>query len=223
MNLTSIVIKGFFTIILSMTAISAHSTNNSWYFDVFLNDKQIGEHSFIVKQVGNVEQVDISATFDVKILFFTAYKYRHTNTEIWQGECLQNISSSTDDNGKNFKIDGKQVNDEQGNSDFVLTINDKRDNIKGCVNTFSYWNKAILTQTSLLNAQTGEYQAVKIDTLPSEDIIINNRLILASRHRLQTDKFAIELWYSPDGKWLALRSTNENGKILTYKLKKELL
>ncbi len=223
MNITRVVINGFFTLILSMTAISAHSTNKSWYFDVLLNDKQIGEHSFIVKQVGNVEQVDITAKFDVKILFFTAYKYRHTNTEIWQGQCLQNISSSTDDNGKNFQIDGKQVNDKQGNSSFVLTINDKIDSIKGCVNTFSYWNKDILTQTSLLNAQTGEVETVKIETLPSEDITINNQLIHASRHRLQTDKFSIELWYSPGGKWLSLRSTNVNGKILTYKLKKELL
>ena len=62
---------------------------NELSFRVILDNKQIGHHTFKISEAGDTKVVDISANFDVKILFITAYSYLHRNTEIWQDGCLQ--------------------------------------------------------------------------------------------------------------------------------------
>jgi hypothetical protein len=76
----------------------------------------------------------------------------------------------------------------------------------GCTMTFAYWNPLILRQKELLNAQTGRVEQVTVSALGE------------GRYRITGPKNPIELTYSPEGKWIALDSTVEGGRRLSYRL-----
>ena len=75
-----------------------------WNFRALLDGKPIGQHRFSVTLVsgaqGDERLVLSEASFAVKFLGITAYRYRHKATEQWRGECLTALSATTDDDGK---------------------------------------------------------------------------------------------------------------------------
>ena len=54
-------------------------------FRVFLNDNEIGYHSVQIRRTPQGAEVSVDASFDVKILFFNAFSYRHSAEERWNG------------------------------------------------------------------------------------------------------------------------------------------
>ena len=78
-----------------------------WQFDVLLDDKPIGVHTFAVEDTGTQLRLETTASFDVKFLFITAFRYRHQNTEVWQDGCLSSIDAVTDSNGKELVVRGQ--------------------------------------------------------------------------------------------------------------------
>lgn len=91
-----------FVFSLGPTQVSATETLR---FRVYLGQDPIGEHSFQISPGPSGEQVLSRASFDVDILFFNAYRYRHESRELWRDGCLERIRASTDDNGKSFKLE----------------------------------------------------------------------------------------------------------------------
>jgi hypothetical protein len=76
----------------------------------------------------------------------------------------------------------------------------------------------MLQQTRLLNAQTGEYDAVTITAMGDVSLQVRGASQMAKQYRLTGSKLSIDLWYSSTGEWLALESTTENGRKLRYLL-----
>jgi hypothetical protein len=189
------------TTTLACLAGAAFADDREWRFDVYLEDKPIGQQSFRLIDEGTRQRVIIEASFDVKFLFFTAYSYRHQNEELWEDGCLKRIRSSTDDNGESFRLDG-----EDRGANFVTTTKSRRTELGDCVRSFAYWNPELLEADRLLNSQTGEYEAATL-TLQADE---------AKHYLLRGDKFRIELWYSPDGDWIALESASKGGRKLRY-------
>lgn len=77
---------------------------------------------------------------------------------------------------------------------------------QGCAMSFAYWNPLILKRAELLNAQTGVLETVSVAPLGE------------GRYRISGTKHPIDLWYSPDGQWLALESPLASGRRLRYQL-----
>jgi len=184
-----------------------------WTFRVLLDGRDIGSHEFRVVGDGAVQRVAIEARFDVKILFFNAYSYRHTNVETWRDGCLVGIEASTDDNGERLEVSGRVGENgfELANSGEAEAYDDR------CVRSFAYWNPAILTAGRLLNAQTGELVDVAVDELGMDEVRAGERLIPAVRYRMRMEDGSIDLWYHRDsGEWLALEAPTEGGRLLRY-------
>jgi len=192
----------------------ANSSAKSWNFDVFYDGKNIGEHSFLVTKKLDKTEVSVNASFDINILFFNAYKYRHTNKEIWADQCLESINSKTNDNGTEYRVQGEKKNN-------ILEVNNNQElfQFDTCVKTFSYWDKNIVNSHELLNSQTGKVENIVVTSLGTNTIDSVLGKQSASKYRIQAKTFSIDLWYSVKGEWLALQSTTEDGNILTYKLK----
>lgn len=190
-------------------------THREMRFQVFLNDKPIGYHTFSISRAGETEVVEIAAEFDVSVLFVPVYSYRHRNTEVWREGCLMSIDSQTDDNGEYFRVNGERT--ERG---FSLLASDQSQSLPTpCVMTFAYWNPQFLTQSSLLNAQTGDYLKVEINPLEANSVQLPDSVIPASGYRVRSADGGLELtvWYTQDsGRWLALESVLENGRKLRY-------
>jgi hypothetical protein len=189
---------------------------SSWEFDVYLDSRKIGFHEFEVTQNGEGYEMSTRAEFDVKVLFVNFYSYRHENTEVWNGGCLQGINARTDANGNNFVVEGKAES-----SKFTVSNGTEVTSLPQCVKTFSYWDPSFLTESQLLNSQTGVYEQVLVEELGEELIDIQGQLVPAVHYRLMAETGPVSLWYGvEDDQWLGLESVAEGGRVIRYEPKK---
>ena len=171
------------------------SSSRKLLFDVFLDGKKIGYHLFEIRDDAEGPAVYSEASFDVKFLFVTAFRYRH-NT-----------------NGTRLSVVGARTTD-----GFVIDTGDGEAELPECVMTFAYWNPGFLEQPQLLNPQTGEYLAVEVEELGTEAVQISGEEMIARSVRITAPKVDIKLWYSKDAEWLALESVAKGGRIIRYEL-----
>lgn len=185
-----------------------------YQFDVFYNDRPIGEHRWEIVQDDQATLVRSRAKFQFKVLFVTAYRYRHHANELWRDGCLVALASATDDNGKPF-----QVAAERRDGRLELTRREPQrhtDRIDGeCPATFAYWDPERLRRDSLINAQSGDAAATTL-TREGTEMLGGESTV---RYRLEVDQApTITLWYRErDGQWLKLR-TRRNDGVLEYRL-----
>ena len=182
-----------------------------WRFNVLLDGSTIGSQLFRLTRDGNRSRVEIEASFDVKVLFFNAYSYRHRNEEVWEGGCLRSMQASTDDNGKLFRVNATSTD----NGVLVETV-DRREQLPACISSFAYWDPEELRSPRLLNSQTGKYEPVTLRELGQETIAFRGQPTLARRVALESRNPRIDLWYSLSDDWLALESTTTSGRKLYY-------
>jgi hypothetical protein len=190
---------------------SAHASAErvrEWHFTVYLDDNKIGYHHVRVEGPDEQRSVAIDAKFDVKFLFFNAYRYRHDNQEVWSNGCLQRLASRTDDNGELLQVEA-----EKRGKTFVVDSSNQKSQISGCVKSFAYWDPSFLTSDKLLNAQTGEHLNVNIQQLGTDHVDVKGKSTPALRYRLTARDLNIDLWYSPQREWLALESQTNGGRL----------
>jgi hypothetical protein len=183
-----------------------------WRFEVFLNDKPIGYHSFSLDGDGSEQVLTTEASFDVKLLFITAFRYRHENTEIWRNGCLNAIDARTNSNGKQLDVFG-----ELRGEAFAVMHNGGIDTLNECVRSFAYWNPSILAADRLLNSQTGEYEKVEVRREAADLVMVGDTAIEAERYTLSAKGGDITLWYAREGyRWLALEAPAKGGRRIRY-------
>lgn len=184
-----------------------------WRFRVKLGDRDIGYHEFAVDRQGEETEVAIQADFDVKILFFNAYSYRHQNQEVWRDDCLYRLESQTDDNGEDLRVQARV--EQQG---FVVETRTERfEDEAACIRSFAYWNPAILESERLLNSQTGELVDVEIVPEGNDAIEFNGERVAARKYAIRMKDGTISLWYAEsNGQWLALEAPTPGGRVLRY-------
>ena len=204
---------GFLTCLGSAPQQAWSAASQTYDFKVFLGKEEIGRQRFVVSSEGDRTQIRVDAQFTVKFLYITVYTYRHTNVETWEGTCLREIRAETDDNGDSFFVHGIFRNGQ-------LQVQTKAGNWigEGCIKTFAYWNPEWIKGERLLNSQTGEHQSVSILAVGEETIPVQGIPTRAIHRRIVTDKFAVDLWYTLSGRWVALQSTTKKGDTLRYTL-----
>jgi hypothetical protein len=208
----SLLVLSLVASLLSPTAESA-TEQREWRFTALLDGKVIGYQSFRLQEQGREKVLVSEARYNVKFLFMNVYTYTHSNKEVWRGDCLNRIDSRADDNGERFFVHGALER-----SHLALETIEGRSQLPECVMTFAYWNPRILDANRLLNAQTGQYLDIEVTPLGREFITAAGEEHPAQRYELKTTKFTIDLWYSPDQKWLGLETTTDSGSRLRYVL-----
>lgn len=195
----------------ALPALAAASEH--WEFEVLLDDKPIGVHTFDVARTADGRRLETEASFDVRFLFVTAFRYRHRNTEIWRGGCLANIDAVTDNNGERLAVSGDVTE-----ASFRVASSRGTESLSGCVRTFAYWNPEILAADRLLNSQTGEYEAIEVVYAGADTVQVGGTAIDADRYTLTASGGDIRLWYSSDDqRWLALEAPARGGRTIRYR------
>ena len=208
----SVVSLGILLSVFAVMPASAMEPDRSWRFGVLLDDKRIGFHNFHVSRDGDRQLLETEAEFDVKFLFFTAFRYRHQNVESWNNGCLSSIDARTNSNGNTLDVKGRWAAD-----GFEVSGKAGSSILSDCVRTFAYWNPDILEADRLLNSQTGEYEDVSV-AFESDDVVsVGDRTVDALRYRLSAKAGDITLWYSTvDRQWLALEAPAKGGRTIRY-------
>jgi hypothetical protein len=205
--------------ILAMLSVLPHGASagvdgeRSLMFSVHLDGSRIGYHRF--ELVPDAEGIDVvsEARFDVRVLFFDAFTYRHRNRESWDGQCLETIESETTENDREFAVVGRRIDDR-----FVLESGGASESLDSCVMTFAYWNPAFLDQSRLLNPQSGEYVPVDVEALGERRIVARGETVTAAAYRVTAKDRELTVFYSDDGKWLGLESVARGGRTIRYEL-----
>lgn len=209
----AVALLGFLTCLGSASKQAWSAASQTYDFKVFLGKDEIGRQRFDVSSEGERTQVRIDAQFTVKFLYIPVYRYRHTNVETWEGTCLREIRAETDDNGESFFVNGIVRNGQ-------LQVQTQAGNWtgEGCIKTFAYWNPEWIKGERLLNSQTGEHQPASILAVGEETIPVQGVPTRTTHRRIVTDKFTVDLWYTLNGRWVALQSTTKKGDTLRYTL-----
>ena len=183
-----------------------------WEFDAVLNDKVIGQHTFIYED----EKTVSDANFKFKYLFMD-FIYQHKSSETWQGNCLKTISSKTDDDGDMYDVSGYMEAIQ-----FMVTTNNKTSELPLCIMTFAYGNPKILDQKKLMNSQNGEYLDVDIQFLREENHMVKGKDILTDLWQIEAKgddgELLVHIWYDKNMNWVSLKSQTPIGD-MQYKLK----
>lgn len=206
-----------FVALVAMGAVgpAAPARAESWNFEVRLDGKPIGTHRFTVDGPAEAREVTSNAAFDVRLLGINVFRYRHEARERWRGDCLQEIRSRTDDDGKPVEVDRRLASAMPGEP--------------ACLMSYAYWNPALIRQQRLLNPQTGEVDEVHIERLPDAAIPAGGRDVDASRWRITSTapssgksapaRQVLTLWRDrTDGRWLGLDAQVKGDRVLTYRL-----
>ena len=199
---------------MATVARAADAGTRVYAFQVFLDDKRIGEHRFTVVTDGATRHVTSDADFVVKFLGFSAYRYRHHAEEQWSGDCLANLVASTDDDGKPASV--KLTKSGEANE---LATAGGTSSVHGCLMTYAYWNPAMRSQVRLLNPQTGKVDAVKVERVASGQVTVGGKDVAATDWRVTGGESPVDVWISAQGEWVGLDSMVSNGRHrLTYRL-----
>ena len=210
---TLLAIVLFFGFGVTGAAVSPDEAQRSWQFSVLLDGSPIGYHRFDLLSRESELEVRSEASFDVRFLFINAFRYRHSNRELWEGECLRVIESSTRQNGEEFAVSGERLAE-----GLRIEANGKADQLDGCVMTFAYWNPRFLEQTRLLHPQTGEYMSVDVQPLGREELTVRGESVIASAYQVKARDVDITVYYSDEDEWLGLESVAKGGRIIRYVL-----
>lgn len=181
-----------------------------WHFDVSVDGLPIGSHDIVVRENGDVRSVQSDMRFGM--LGVNAYK-QHAE-ETWQANCLTRLDTRTEEKGNVTTVAGRL----DANA-FAIDGPRGHERLGPCVMSFAYWNPHVLKQSGLVNVQTGAWTPVTVTTLGKEQIDVRGNSVAADHFRIDTERNRIELWYSPEGEWIGLRSTTRNGHVLVYRLR----
>jgi len=198
--------------------VAAHAGEAStrvYAFQALLDDKPIGEHRFTVVVDGAARRVTSDAEFRVRFLGFTAYRYRHHAQEAWAGDCLASLVSRTDDDGKSERVELAKV----GDANEITSAAGRSSSVPGCLMTYAYWNPSLLSQTRLLNPQTGKVDAVKVERVSGGRVLVRGVEVDAVDWRITGGESLVDVWISSQGEWVGLDSVVAKGKHrLSYRL-----
>ena len=180
-------------------------------FDVFFDDRLIGEHQFVRSTTETGDEVVTSlASFALKILFFNAFKYEHSSREMWRNGCLVELEATT-----NTKKGEQTTTLRSQSGEPSLTVNGQAKDLPNgdsCLSSFAYWRTDLSERALLMNAQSGDFVPVEMSTSTDPETIERRTIIAAN-------KLNIEVQYDGQGKWLVLQTALPNDHQLAYRPK----
>jgi len=176
-------------------------------FDILRDGAPIGRHTVAFRHVGASLQVEIAIDIEVGLAFLTLFRYRHRNRELWQGGRLVALETTTDDNGDYHEVRARRRADdlwvEGGEGAFAAPAD---------ILPTSYWNPATPAQTRLLDTQHGRLLQVSVAPAGRETVTLAGEEVAARRFAMSGD-LALDLWYTPRGRWLKVAFEARGGRV----------
>jgi hypothetical protein len=198
-------------------------------YGVYRGGAQIGRHTITFKQQGPIKVVTSDCDIDVKTMGVTAYRYIYRGREEWDGEQLQALQASTDDNGQRFAVSAER----RGGSLMVertapakvstAALMDQgyrgpdvsREALPAGILPTSQWNFRQVQQSSLLNTQYGTISRVQVSPAGRETVQTGKSSISATRYRYSGD-LRMDQWFDDRGRWVKGTFTAFDGSMIEY-------
>ena len=155
-------------------------------FDIFRNNKHIGQHIFSFKKTDNQLQVESEINFQIKKLGVVLYKYHVKGTEYFENGALVKFNSKTNQNGKEKYVNIKLEEDE-----LVIDGSSFKGKVPKNYLLGTWWNHSIVEADAQISAVSGRIIKQKVTFLGKENLIIDGKTYstlhfnFSSEHRLK--------------------------------------
>jgi len=190
---------------------------------VFLDDREVGLHTFSFDDTEGTLQVRSEAEFEVKLAFITLFDYAHEANERWRGGCLVGLESKTNENGKRF-----EVASQNGASGLKLTTSGGSHQVAAeCPWSFAYWTPSLRERELLVNPQDGAALAVDFEDLGPRTLDVGGSKLDVRAWKLRgrdvtpgkedAPELRITIYYDTEDRWAGLDSDVGNGRTLRYR------
>ena len=139
-------------------------------FDIYRNNKHIGEHVFSFKK-NNDELTVISAiSFEIKKLGIVIYKYKADGIEVFKDGKLVKFNSTTN---QNKKI--KYVNMKLENNEYIIDGSSYKGKVPLEYMLGTWWNHSLVKAPAQISAISGRIINQKVTFLGKERVVFGNK------------------------------------------------
>ena len=150
----------------------------------------------------------------MRIAFITAFRYRQTAEDEWQGGVLVRTRVLTNDDGEKSLVHAEAV-------DGKLAVKGPDNDYKvdlGVMHDLSLWNEAVTRQTRLIDATDGDLTKVTIRPSVDDAVELGGQRVPARRFEIiASAKRSGLVWYDENGAWVKAR-LKTRGEVLEYEL-----
>jgi len=186
------------------------------HYTVLRDGKTIGTHDVTVEGKGEMTQVRVNTDIEIKVLFVTAYKFKHKSQEIWAGGKLVSLTSTTDDDGTDKKLTARAANG-RITVDSVVKGQDRRQNADAGTLPASLWNPETVKQSALLNTLDGKIMKIDVKDIGAESVEAGGKNVDA-HHFAISGELTRELWFDTDGRLVRMRFPDKTNSEIVYAL-----
>jgi hypothetical protein len=176
-------------------------------FEILRKGEPIGFHLVSLESNANSVRVTTEVEMKVRLGPFPVYGYRHEAIEVWRDGMLETLQSRTVDNGLEMALSLRR---EGGR--YLVDGTAYRGEAPPGAEPSSYWNRAVVDATTLINSQNGEIIPVEASyegVTPSPDGTPGD-------HYRIVGTVALDVWYQGD-RWIG-SDVLIDGEELTYRL-----
>jgi hypothetical protein len=196
-------------------------------FAVYRNGENVGRHVINFQLKGDARIVTVDVDITVKALGVAAYRYVHHANEVWVGDQLQSLQSTTDDNGRRFVVSaqraGASLKVEHTSTGPVASAaydgfqapDVSHETLPASTMPTSQWNFRQVKQTTLLNTQYGVPAHVMVAPGPREPVRTSKGSVEATRYSYSGD-LHMDLWFDDHGRWVKGIFTAFDGSTVEY-------
>jgi hypothetical protein len=210
------------TIMLVAGWSTSHAQNppydGSHSFAAFRNGQRIGTHKLEFERKGDQLVVSTSIDLAVRMLGFTAYRYTHRSREVWTGEDLWSVESSTDDDGKQYAVRAARQGEKLVVDRSTPGAGERlREILPLGTLPSTHWNARQTGQSQLLNSQKGTVEPIRVTPLGRESIRTASGTVEAMRYRYEGG-VKMDQWFDERGRWVKTTFQAPDGSTIDYLL-----
>lgn len=199
-----------------ITAGATQAQAETLNYTVLRDGKTIGTHAVTIDQNGFETNVSVETDIAVKVLFVTAYKFKHTSQEKWANGQLMSIRSTTDDDGTP-KVLSAQTENGAITVDSTVKGHERRQKADAGTLPASLWNPATVQQNALLNTLDGQVMNIQVQDLGAETVDVGGASLNAQHYAL-SGELTRDLWFDDAGRLVRMRFPDKTNTEIVYAL-----
>jgi hypothetical protein len=208
----SIVVLGPLLLAATTDALPVVGPDAGRVFAIQRNGEDIGRHKVTFKRRGERLEVRIKVTVDYRLLFIPIYRFEHDAHEIWKDGALQELRTTTNDNGESY-----DVVVQPRETGMLLTVNGEEHDVRRDAVPSSLWRQDMARSGQLIDPADGEVMRVNVSDAKWVQVTVRGATIRA-RYFVMTGDLERELWYDSAGMLVKVRFSGDDGSELQFRM-----
>lgn len=179
-------------------------------YSIFRKGKNIGKHRLLINSNENRIDVSVDSKITVRVLKVPVFRFRYQSSELWEGNKLLEVNSTTTTN-KDVERASLKNKDNQS----FLTYNTKQTTTNIIQYATNHWNISAVEQDRLFNTVKGVESNVDVQFVGNEPLKIKNKL-LDTKHYAYSGDITAQTWYDQNNRWVKLAFLGSDGNQIIY-------